>query len=357
MKPAWKDVVTGFSPAWYASVMGTGGLANVLYQLGQESGAALIGARVLFWLNLILFIVLLPPWITKWYAHYDRVQADLKHPLMSNFFVTMPAGCIILGTNFLLIGKDYFAPAFIQSLGLLLWGIGLLLAFAFAIAGMINLISTDMIGPDPINFAWLMTPVVNIVVPLLGNLLVHAIAPHDPVLAKFINAVDITFYGIGLILFLIISSVVVNRLILHKMPMPAMTPSFWVLLGPVGVGTVALMGLADTSKALGILTNVDSIKFLAIVLWGFGLYAFTLVTALTIKYIRTGGIPFTLSWWAFIFPLAAYTLSTLAVSNYLGVTMIKWYGLVLTLLLIVMWLITFVKTLIGTMNGGLFASR
>lgn len=357
MKPAWKDVVTGFSPAWYASVMGTGGLANVLYQLGQESGAALIGARVLFWLNLIMFIVLLPPWITKWFAHYDRVQADLKHPLMSNFFITMPAGCIILGTNFFLIGKDYFTPAFIQSLGLLLWGIGLLLAFALAIAGMINLISTESIGPDPINFAWLMTPVVNIVVPLLGNLLVHAIAPNDPALAKLINAVDITFYGIGLVLFLIISAVVVNRLILHKMPMPAMTPSFWVLLGPVGVGTVALMGLADTSKALGILTNVDSIKFLAIVLWGFGLYAFTLVIALTIKYIRSGGIPFTLSWWAFIFPLAAYTLSTLAVFSYLQVPLIKIYGMFLVILLVILWLITFAKTLIGTLNGGIFAAK
>ncbi|MFZ5596824.1 MAG: C4-dicarboxylate ABC transporter, partial [Bacillota bacterium] len=126
------------------------------------------GAATALWvLNTALFLVLIGPWVARWLYHYDQVLVDLKHPLMSNFFITMPAGCIILGTNFFLIGKPYFTPGFLLGLGLILWITGSLLAFAFAVYGMFNLISAESIGPEPINFAWLMTPVVNIVVPLL----------------------------------------------------------------------------------------------------------------------------------------------------------------------------------------------
>lgn len=88
-------------------------------------------------------------------------------------------------------------------------------------------------------------------------------------------------------------------------------PTFWIILGPIGVGTLSLMGIADSSKLLGLISSVDAIKMLSLILWGFGLWAFVLTLAITIKYMRNDGVPFTLSWWAFIFPLAAYTLSSL----------------------------------------------
>lgn len=117
--PAERGILSQFSPAWYASVMGTGGLANVLFLLGGQS-ALLKGTATALWvLNTALFLVLIGPWAARWLYHYDRVLADLRHPLMSNFFITMPAGCIILGTNFFLIGKPYFTPGFLLGLGLI----------------------------------------------------------------------------------------------------------------------------------------------------------------------------------------------------------------------------------------------
>ena len=349
------QIVKNFSPAWFATVMGTGGLANVLFLLGGNS-PLLHGAAVFLWgLNTVLFLVLIGPWVFRWFFHYPHALTDLKHPLLANFFITMPAGCVILGTNFFFVGRPYFSAGFLAGLGVVLWLAGAVLAFFFGVYGMYNLLRMEAVGPEPVNFAWLMTPVVNIVVPLLGNPLAANLATSDGrATALLINLVDIVFYGIGQLLFLIMAPVVINRLIKHKLPPAAMAPTFWILLGPVGVGTAALLGLADVSRALGLLAATEAVKFLALVFWGFGLWAFALTVVVTGHYLKAGGVPFTLSWWAFIFPLAAYTLATLEVFQYTGVTAVYWYGAILAALLAVLWVATFCRTAAGVFNGRLF---
>jgi len=349
------NVIKYFSPAWFAVVMGTGGLANVAHSFGSSLPAANNIAVFLWLLNCLLFVVLLVPWLIRWLAYKEQVMADLKHPMMSNFFITMPAGCIILGTNFLLIGQPFLSAALLTSIGIILYITGAVLAFTFAVVGFYNLVSIEQLGPEPINFAWLMMPVVNIVVPLLGNLLVKALAPGNLAAAKLVHVFDVTFYGIGIMLFFIMAVVVFNRLIMHKLPPAMAAPTFWVLLGPIGVGTVSLYGLGDVSKFLGMISNVDGIKFGGLVFWGFGLWAFIFTLSVTIKYWRIQGIPFSLSWWAFIFPMAAYTLSTLVVYQYCNVGLVLIYGVFLSVLLAVMWLVIFIRTLMAALNGKIFA--
>lgn len=344
-----------FSPAWFAVVMGTGGLANVLHWFGKNSLTANTAAIFLWILNSILFVLLLYPWVIRWLYYREQVMADLKHPLTSNFFITMPAGCIILGTNFLLIGQPYLPPLFLYYLGLVLYIAGAFLAMTFSVIGFFNLVSREELGPEPINFAWLMMPVVNIVIPLLGNLLVKILGPEHLSAAKLINLFDIIFYGTGAVLFMVMAIIVFNRLIMHRLPPAMAAPTFWVLLGPIGVGTLSLFGLADIAKFLGTLSSVEGIKFGGLILWGFGFWAFIFTLSLTIKYLKTEGIPFSLSWWAFLFPMAAYTLATLGVYEYTGISLVQGYAVFLTMLLLGMWIVTFVRTVTAARKGKLFA--
>jgi C4-dicarboxylate transporter/malic acid transport protein len=347
------NVIKHFSPAWFASVMGTGGVANVLFQLSGSMPFLKTLATGLFWLNVFLFIILLIPWIARWFIHFDSLRKDIEHPVVSNFFVTMPVGGIILGTNFFLIGKEYFTMTFIASLGLVFWLTGVVMALILAVFVMYHLFSLETVSAEMTNFSWFMSPVASIVIPLLGNPLIGFYTASNVELAKYLNLIDIMFYGIGMLLFIMLSSILLNRFITNKLIANGALPTFWIMLGPVGVGTISLMGIADSSKLLGLLASTDSIKMLALMLWGFGLWAFALIAIITVKYLRNGGIPFTLSWWAFIFPTAAYTLSCLSSYSYIQIDMVFWYALVLTLLLLLLWIITFIRTVTGTINGKL----
>jgi len=348
-----KNIVKHFSPAWYASIMGTGGMANVLYLLSGNMKFLKPFALGIFWLNIALFIIFIVPWTLRWFFHFDSVLKDLKHPVMSNFFVTMPIGALIIGTNLFVMGKDYFSMAFIINLGLVLWSFGAIMSLYFGVYVMYNLLVKESVSFEAKNFSWLITPVASIILPLLGNILVKVYFISNVSLAKFINIIDISFFGTGFMLFVILTTIIFRRFIVNKMPPSMVAPTFWILIGPIGIGTVSLMGLADASKLLGLISDVSTIKLLSLMFWGFGMWAFFLILAITFTYMKAGKIPFSLSWWAFIFPMSAYTLSALKVYAYTKVSFLQWYAVILAALLVYLWIITFVKSLVGTLNGKL----
>jgi tellurite resistance protein TehA-like permease len=65
------------------------------------------------------------------------------------------------------------------------------------------------------------------------------------------------------------------------MPREILLPIFWIILGPVGLGSLALMDLADASKVLNLINSIDTLKIAAIIFWSFGLWAILLPIAIT----------------------------------------------------------------------------
>jgi C4-dicarboxylate transporter/malic acid transport protein len=352
-KPVERSLVRHFSPAWYASVMGTGGLANALYLFGAHVPFLRPVATALWLLNIILFIVLIGPWSGRWFLHFDKLIEDLRHPIMSNFFVTMPVGALVLGTNFFLMGRALFPMHFIASLGVVLWTFAVVLILFFGVVVTYNMFVKESMAPEDVNFSWFISPVASIAVPLLGNLLARYYAVQNANAAQLINLVDISFYGIGMSLFFIIGSIVVNSLLHHRMPHAKMAPTFWIILGPVGVGTISLMGIADVSKLLGLIESTSSVYLASIVLWGFGLWAFPLTLMISARYMREADIPFSLTWWAYIFPLAVYAMSAYSVAGYLHLAAIFWYAAALCALLALLWIVVFTRSLVATFAGEL----
>ena len=76
-----------------------------------------------------------------------------------------------------------------------------------------------------------------------------------------------------------------------------------------------------------------------------------LAVALLVRYLRTGPLPFGLGWWAFTFPLGAFTASTLALGRVWHVGAIEAPAAVLFLALVVAWAIVSVSTLRAVRSG------
>jgi len=92
----------------------------------------------------------------------------------------------------------------------------------------------------------------------------------------------------------------------------------------------------------------------ATILWGLGFWAIGVAITIAWQALRKDGIPFTLSYWAFIFPLSAYAMASLKVSAYFGSTLANWYTAIITLLLAFLWVVAFARSLKNSVNGQLF---
>ena len=161
-------------------------------------------------------------------------------------------------------------------------------------------------------------------------------------------------FGIGLLLFLLIAAMLFARLISHPLPPAPLAPSLWIGLGPIGVGSLALLRLAaaghpfwGTSAA----AVQDVSQLGAATLWGLGLWWLAVAALLLIRYLRNGGIPFTVGLWALTFPIGAYTAATLALARTWHSTPIEWAGAALFLTLVGFWLLASTRTVRAIHTG------
>jgi tellurite resistance protein TehA-like permease len=208
--------------------------------------------------------------------------------------------------------------------------------------------------PEMINFSWLMAPIANMAVSLIGNpVLEHTIRIH-PSWSVSVLAVNTALFGIGFFLFVFISGIVFVRLTNHPFPPAVTIPSFGILVSAVGL---AVSGITDSSRhahTMGLLASPDLANLMAMVIWGFGVWVVGIIVLICIYQLRRGGIPFSMGWWAFIFPLAAYTISSQKIAAAFVSPLTTGYAAALTLLLILLWLYVFVNTLLGALSGKLF---
>ncbi|GEQ23187.1 MAG: hypothetical protein PWP67_2582 [Clostridium butyricum] len=350
------DIIKDFSPAWFTIIMGTGSFANILYLLGDSWKFTHNLGIILASLNTILFILFLYPWITRWFKHFDLLKKDLHHPVTGNFFVTMPLAAIILGSNFALMGKPFLGKSLVY-ICFLAWLIGVIGTCILGIYAGYNLICSEKNLPELINFSWLIPPVGNMAVPLVGNSLVKMLLVNNLDLAKDVMLINLIFFGIGFFLFLLIGGTVFSRLIVHSLPAAKFTPTFWIPLGPISITAISLIGFAESSKALNILSSDTLIYFAAAIIWGLGIWFLGIALMISYRNFKKEGIPFSLSWWAFIFPLGAYAMSSLKIANFFNSRLLYSYTIILILFVTVLWIITFIRTFKGVLNGSLLQAN
>ncbi|RKZ23072.1 C4-dicarboxylate ABC transporter [bacterium] len=334
-------IIKNFAPSWFAVVMGTGILSLTAYMYSSYITFLLYVSKVLFYLNVILFIVFLIPWILRWFLYRKDALGDLFHPVNSNFYPTFSVGMLVLASNFLVVGKMVL-PA------LILWFCGAIITIFFALFIPFYIFKGEHVKIHHINPAWFIPPVGLIVIPIPGSILVNSLSGILHELAIILN---IFGWGTGFFLYIVLLVICVYRFILHTPLQNILAPTIWINLGPIGAGTVSLFGLMGS-------TNMISVKepflFFGVLFWSFGIWWLIMAIAMTIYYIRRLSLPYAMSWWAFTFPLGAYVAATHKVSSFLGFKIIDYFGILLFCLLFSLWLVTACFTLKNAYSGRLF---
>ncbi|KGK87141.1 C4-dicarboxylate ABC transporter [Desulfosporosinus sp. HMP52] len=350
-----RHVIKYFAPGWFAVVMGTGGLANVLYQWQSTFPVAKVLGLGAATLTEILYLLVLVLWVIRWISFFEYARRDLHHPVASNFFVTMPVATVIVGTNI----YNYWRPFIGESISFVItssaWTIGLLGVTFFSFYTTFRIIQLEVAPkPEMTNFSWIMAPIANMATLLLGNTILIQSLNHKPSWSVSILILNSIMFGIGFFLFIFISAVIFVRLIQHSLPPAELTPSFGILLSAVGLATIAIIDMSKSAATLGVINSVGLANLGAIIIWGFGFWVIGITCLICIYHLRRGGIPFGLGWWAFIFPLAAYTIATQKISGLFVSPLTFWVSVVLTIVLLLLWGYVLLRTIVGIYKGNLF---
>jgi C4-dicarboxylate transporter/malic acid transport protein len=326
------NFIQRFSPSWFASVMGTGILANASYFYSQYIPFLKVVGVGLFYFNVALFFILLIPWTLRWLLYRKNALADLEHPILSNFYATIAVAMLVLASNFIVIGKNMLA-------GEIFWFVGAILTIFFGIVTPFIMFKGEHVIIEHINPAWFIPPVGLIAIPIAGSLIINQ---YTGFIKEFILFLNYFGWGAGFFFYVALFAICLNRFILHR-PLPnTLAPTVWMNLGPIGAGTIALINLVNNSTFI---TMKEPFFGFGLIFWGFGIWWVLMALIMTFHYRKKWGLPYALSWWAFTFPLGAYVVASHSIATIFHLTIVDFIGFGLYFLLVFFWSITLMKTL------------
>ncbi|MFI6318765.1 TDT family transporter [Nonomuraea sp. NPDC050556] len=338
------DLFRHLGPNWYAAVMGTGIVANAAASLPFPWLRA--PGTVVWLLASVLLVALTAAWIVHWVRYPAAARAHADHPVMAHFWGAPAMALMTIGLGALTFGKDLVGLNAALWIDWPLWTAGTLLGLVTAVWIPYKAITSHAVDEDAVFGGWLMPVVPPMVSAATGAVLVQHL-PAGQARATMLAAC-MAMFGVSLFATLAILPQLWRRL-MHSGTGPAlMTPTLWIMLGPLGQSITAAGNLSDQvpgSTPIALLYGLPT--------WGFALMWLALCVTLTMRAVRRG-MPFGLTWWAFIFPVGTVVTATSSLHAHTGMVALGWIATVLYAFLVVMWVKVAARTLRLSLRGDLF---
>lgn len=264
-----------FPASFFGMIMGLTGLSIAFINLAQVYETTAILANISLVFTLVLMVILILMYSYKVIRFPREVIAELKHPIKMNFVPTISISLLLLSIGFYALGYIEISKYS--------WIIGAVLQLSLTYWVLYNWVHHDFFTPEHSNPAWFIPIVGNIIVPIAG---VH----HAPIELSWF------FFSIGLIFWIVVKSILVNRIIFHTPLQERLIPTLFIFIAPPAVGFISYLAL-----------NNHELNQFGMVLYFFGLSMTLLMMVSVGKFIK---LSFALSWWAFTFPLAAMAIAS-----------------------------------------------
>jgi len=270
-------------------------------------------SNYLLYFSILITIIIFARYILKLRKYPNEVKKEFNHPIKLNFYP-------IIAKLFLISSILYLSLNFTVSK--YLWWAGVITQFVFTIIIMSAWIKHEKFEIHHINPSWFIPVVGCILIPIAG------VKHFSPELSWF-------FFSIGLFWWLILTTIVMNRIIFHQPIADKLIPTFFILFAPPIIGFIAL------TKLLGGLNPFGNM------LYYFGVFMFILILFQYKMFIK---LKFYLSWWAYSFPISALVVGTLLMyneTNLLFFNIASWIFFILLNLIVIM---LSIKTIIAIKN-------
>lgn len=257
----------------FATIMGLGGLTLVYEKLFHTFNFPKVFSYVLLTITITMFLVISITYFLKILKYTDEVKKELSHPIRINFFATFSISILIISASLREFNSDISQIIFY-------FGAVFHIIFTYVTIRFWINNSLEITHSNP---AWFIPIVGNLIVPISG--------------VGFIdNEILIFYFSIGMFFWIVLFAIILNRIIFHNPFAPKFLPTMFILIAPPAIGFISYIKLTS------------SFDFFAQILFSLGIF-FTILIAFMYKNFLK--IKFFISWWAFTFPMAAVTLSSI----------------------------------------------
>lgn len=262
----------------FAIVMGMSGL-TIMYQKATQwlSVPSFIG-NVLMVATTALFLVIASVYVLKCIKYQPVVKKEFSHPVRVNFFAAISISMLMLA----IIYKEVY-----PSVSALFWYPGTLLHFYLTMHTISFWINHNQ-ELDHSNPAWFIPIVGNVLVPIAG-------------VGFASQSILIYFFSVGIFFWMTLFAILLNRIIFHHQMAGKFMPTMFILIAPPAVGFIAYVKM------------FESVDVFATILFNLALFFTLLVGFMYKNFIK---IKFFISWWAFVFPLAAMAISAMLMHHH-----------------------------------------
>jgi C4-dicarboxylate transporter/malic acid transport protein len=342
-----ETMTTSIRPNWFASVMGTGIVANAAMLLPYRSGV-LTAIAVAFWIAAAALLVTFVAAGALQFAKHRELFRSHHHALeMAPFYGAFSMGVLTVGSGALLAGSHILGTGPGVLIDSVLWTIGTLTGLVCAVGIPYMLFTEHQPSLEDAYGSWLMP----IVPPMVSAAAAGALIPH---LAAGQARLDLLYgsyamFGISLVMAIIVIAILWARLALHDVGEARMTPTLWIVLGPLGQSVTAACLLAKFAPAAVDPSSARVLHDFALVygipIWGFAMAWLALSIAITAKTARDH-LPFAPTWWSFTFPLGTVVTGTSQLVAVSGLDILRYIALVLYAGLVIAWVTVAARTLV-----------
>ncbi|MFC0598144.1 TDT family transporter [Streptomyces palmae] len=345
----WRAGVRQLGPNWYAAVMGTAIVASAGAALPQLDWARPVFPAV--WaLSAVALGVLLVARGTHWVCHRDRAREQLLDPAVAPFYGCMAMALLAVGGGALSVGTDVLGVRTAVASAAVLWAAGTLAGLAVAVGVPYLMITRHRIGDRDASAVWLLP----VVAPMVSAAVGPALAPWLPA-GQWRMALLLGCYaqfGMSLLATLLLLPLVLARLVRYGPPAIALTPTLFLVLGPLGQSATVAHHLAEAAPR-AVHGAYFAVAY-AVPVMGIALLWLVLAGALVVRAARAG-MPFAMTWWGFTFPVGTCVTGAAGLAGLTGARPPGWLALGLYALLVGAWAVAAAGTVRGLVRGTLLA--
>ncbi|NMB65727.1 MAG: C4-dicarboxylate ABC transporter [Spirochaetes bacterium] len=310
-----KNFLKSFPISIFSVVMGLMGTSLATEMTQNVFHLRFVINRAWLGIAFFFFIIFLIIYILKMILCFKEVKEEFYNPISLSFFSTISICIILLSQGF---------RTFIPKFALISIWVGSFLQIFFSFLIISQWIRQSHFEIQHMNPSWF--------IPIVGNFLIPVFA-HQlmPVYLEWF------FFSIATLFWVILLTILIYRLIFHHPLVEKLIPTLAILVAPPSIAAIGYFQLTGQRNPLVLFFFCSAFFFFVLLFFLFDLF-------FKIKY--------DISWWAYIFPLSAFSIASYFMS---GVWFfLKWISLSVVIIINLLSLALLIITVIKLIDGKLF---